>query len=61
MDVMLSLKYFQRMFALFISKVLREIRQSRMLARGDTQAHIKKRLMSDDEVFHPSKLAMLYI
>jgi guanylate kinase len=39
----------------------KEIRQSRMLARGDTQAHIKKRLMSDDEVFHPSKLEMIHL
>lgn len=39
----------------------KEIRQSRMLARGDTQAHIEKRLMSDDEVFHPSKIANIHM
>ena len=39
----------------------KEIRQSRMLARGDTKEHIKKRLMSDDEVFHPSKLGVIHL
>ena len=39
----------------------KEIRQSRMLARGDTKEHIKKRLISDDEVFHPSKLDIIHL
>ena len=39
----------------------KELRQSRMLARGDTKAHIRKRLISDDEVFRPSKLDVIHL